>query len=219
MSKGKIPDHYIEEHVLSSRSTEFLIYKSIDLGNLSNASYILNSLNIQSKNEIIKSFNNRYLDRDPMIFVAIEKNCIKTVNFLIKNGVCIEVFNNQGLNPVQAALNQKIYNNELIRILLNQNFDTNIIDIEQRTGDETTLHTASRTGNLEIVVILLNKGAEINVIDSYGDTPTHESVCCNNIDIARFLILNGADIHIKNELGLTVYDIAKKKNIFKLSKI
>ncbi len=219
MSKRKVPDHYIEEHVLLSRSTKFLIYKSIDSGNLSNASDILNSLNIQSKNEIIKSFNNRYLDRDPMIFVAIEKNCIKTVNFLIKNGIDIEVFNNQGLNPVQAALNQKIYNNELIRILLNQNFDTNIIDIEQRTGDETTLHTASRIGNLEIVVILLNKGAEINVIDSYGDTPTHESVYRNNIDIARFLILNGADIHIKNELGLTAYDIAKKKNIFKLSKI
>ena len=56
---------------------------------------------------------------------------------------------------------------------------------------EYPLHKACSDGNLEIVKLLIEKNAEVNVVDNDGKTPFQKAH--NNSKIKGFLIDNGAE--------------------------
>ncbi len=60
---------------------------------------------------------------------------------------------------------------------------------------KTHLHFATKLGLIKMVAILVEKGANINAQDIEGNTPLHKTT---NVEIAKFLINNGADKNIKN---------------------
>jgi ankyrin repeat protein len=62
---------------------------------------------------------------------------------------------------------------------------------------------AINEGNLEIIMYLLDSGADINTVDARGQTPLHESCKQGKIEISRFLIKNQADINIRDVDGKT----------------
>ena len=62
--------------------------------------------------------------------------------------------------------------------------------------DNTLLHIAE---SKEDAIRLINEYG-VNVVNSYGDTVLHY---CNNIEICRILIDNGADVHATNTTGMT----------------
>ena len=65
---------------------------------------------------------------------------------------------------------------------------------------EADWNTESDTENLEIVELLINKGADVNAKDEYDDTPLHLSI---NRNIYELLIAKGADVNAKNCSGCT----------------
>ena len=65
------------------------------------------------------------------------------------------------------------------------------------------LHYAANKGYLEIVKLLLEKGADINVQDNDGRTPLHEAMSYQAFGVARFLLENGANVNLKNKDGDT----------------
>lgn len=71
-----------------------------------------------------------------------------------------------------------------------------------RNGN-TLLHYAANRGYLDIVTLLLKKGADINARDKDGRTPLHEAMAYRRYDVARFLVENGADMTLKNKNGET----------------
>lgn len=60
------------------------------------------------------------------------------------------------------------------------------------------LHTAARSGQLEIAKVLFNNGANIDAKDDNGKTPLHHSAQYTTIDFARWLISRGANIQEKD---------------------
>ena len=58
---------------------------------------------------------------------------------------------------------------------------------------------------IDVVILLIKNGANINAMGIYGYTPLH-------------LIENGVDIHAKIEFGKTAYDLATDKKIKALLK-
>lgn len=64
----------------------------------------------------------------------------------------------------------------------------------------TPMHAAASYSHLNILTYLISKGGNVNVSDGDGDTPLYT---VENIETARFLVDNGADLMWQNNEGLT----------------
>ena len=71
------------------------------------------------------------------------------------------------------------------------------------SGAWTALHLASKEGHLEVVRILLENGADPNVLWWTG-TPLSEALRLNHWEVAKLLLQYGADINARNENGSTL---------------
>jgi ankyrin repeat protein len=85
-----------------------------------------------------------------------------------------------------------------------KDYVSSIKDVNVRYKDgNTLLHYAANRGYLDVVALLLKRGADINARDKDGRTPLHEAMAYRRYDVARFLIENGADMSLTNKYGET----------------
>ena len=74
-----------------------------------------------------------------------------------------------------------------------------VVDIdEQNSNGLTALMLATIEGHTEIVDILIEAGADLNIQEEHGDTALMKAIYKKNIDIAEMLIDSGADLNIQN---------------------
>ncbi|OEY86899.1 hypothetical protein BIY23_00090 [Wolbachia pipientis] len=91
---------------------------------------------------------------------------------------------------------------ERISELIKNGCDINAKD--PSSSDNTALHIASATGNLPIVKLLIEEGkADINVQNSYKDTPLILAINNKHFDVAQHLVEKDADINAANQNGNT----------------
>lgn len=64
------------------------------------------------------------------------------------------------------------------------------------------LRLASQDGHIDVVGLLIENGADIEVADKGGLTPLHEASCNGHIDVVG-LLENGADVAVVNKDGWT----------------
>lgn len=90
---------------------------------------------------------------------------------------------------------------------------TNTAISKCRWSGWTLLHRAAECGHTDICYILLENGAKINQKTIWGwHTPLHVAMGNGWIDTAVFLLDNGALPHLKNKVGLDVFEYARKRN-------
>lgn len=94
-------------------------------------------------------------------------------------------FENKDIEKITTILNSKNFN----------------IEAKNEYG-ETSLHVAAKYGNYDIVLKLLNLGANIESKDNNGYTPLHKSVRSDG-SIINLLLNNGAYIEAKGHNNLT----------------
>ena len=70
------------------------------------------------------------------------------------------------------------------------------------------IHSAAAAANLEIVRLLIEKGAHVNVAQEGGFTPLHEAAAQGNRALAELLIGAGANLAAKTTDGQTATDHA-----------
>lgn len=68
---------------------------------------------------------------------------------------------------------------------------------------ETPLHIASRAGHLEIVKLLIENGASLNIKEANGDTPLHNAINGKHLEIVQLLIEKGSNVNEKGAFALT----------------
>ncbi|XP_008212115.1 ankyrin-1-like [Nasonia vitripennis] len=80
------------------------------------------------------------------------------------------------------------------------------VDLEARVvAQRTALHLAVRKGQVKVVQMLLERGANVNTVCTGNMTPLLESVYTSKVDeLIPLLLKHGADINTKNDDGFNV---------------
>lgn len=85
-------------------------------------------------------------------------------------------------------------------------------DVNVRHKDGwTTIAAAASARNLEVVKLLLERGADPNAVDDFGYTPIYAAINSGEYEILKLLVQAGAKIdHVSND-GLSVLEFAEEK--------
>lgn len=77
----------------------------------------------------------------------------------------------------------------------------------------TTLHMATKIGDVDKVRSLIAKGHDVNGLDKNGTTPLFWAAFVEDLEVARILVEHGADVNYRNPLGPTpLYNALHKRN-------
>ncbi|WP_409345978.1 ankyrin repeat domain-containing protein [Paenibacillus sp. MBLB4367] len=144
----------------------------------------------------------------PAIGCAAGRGSIEEIQYVLDRGADINAVTHVGTSALwQAAYKGNI---EILKFLLSTG-----IDIYKHGGH--ALQVASSYGHLEIVELLVKEKANINFqvfnkndVD-LSQTPLHCSASFGQLQIAQFLLENGADPTLKNYYGERPYIIAKRR--------
>ena len=83
-----------------------------------------------------------------------------------------------------------------------------------KTGiGETMLHWYAIEGAPDVLQKLVDLGFEVNVQNSFGNTPIMECAQINRWDNARVLFHNGADLTITNDEGLDFFSYLREYGV------
>ena len=84
-----------------------------------------------------------------------------------------------------------------------------ILDIHEINEDKfSPIHHACKNGNVKLMKILIDLGANINSQDGKGYTPLHHAVINNDERMVKHLLIRGANKFIKDHNNLTPYDLS-----------
>lgn len=138
---------------------------------------------------------------------SIYRGKLSKIKRYIAEGYDINATSKDGLSPifVAAALNDEDFFFFLIEKGAN---------IKQIANDNSTLLMAAIMGeNPNIIRYLLKNGLDINTQARQKNTPLHLAFMKFNTYLIELLMQEGADASIKNEKGVSGYDLAKKWKI------
>ena len=83
--------------------------------------------------------------------------------------------------------------------------------VDAKVQDKTALHVAANRGQVDMVRLLLDYKASVNVQDEDGDRPLHLCAFNSEPEIAEILVQHGANPNLMNHRGATPIIIAAAK--------
>jgi ankyrin repeat protein len=120
--------------------------------------------------------------------------------FLVEHGADLTVRDRRGYTLATRCFWQfKPIDLIHIKTLIEQDLDLDVLNVDSTT----TLALAVRTGEADLVRILLDGGADPNLSGAHGRTPLFDAVFQNEPDIVSLLIERGADVDAKDDYGAT----------------
>jgi len=74
-------------------------------------------------------------------------------------------------------------------------------------------HCVVASGDTNIVLMMIKRGADINRIDGYGGTPLDVAVEFQKVEMIRLLVSQGADVSRRDRKGRTALELAEQENL------
>jgi ankyrin repeat protein len=138
------------------------------------------------------------------LLIALRESSLKVVDVLLAHtGTDVEVRTPQDESPLMlAALNGLT---EVCERLIARDADVN------KPG-WAPLHYAATGGHIEIIKLLLVHHAYIDAASPNGSTPLMMAAMYGTPSAVKLFLDAGADVTLKNSLGLTAVDFALKAN-------
>jgi serine/threonine-protein phosphatase 6 regulatory ankyrin repeat subunit B len=113
---------------------------------------------------------------------------VKMIRFLLENKADIQAANEDKSPLLAACMVGKL---EAIRVLLDHKADVNV---REKYYGRTPLHHAVAGEDPAVVRLLLDHGALVDTVDSWGLTPLHLAACRGNVQAARLLLDYNANV-------------------------
>jgi ankyrin repeat protein len=130
---------------------------------------------------------------EPLILYAAKHEDAATVSMLIKHGISVHTARGYtALFDVKSA--------EIAQVLIDAGADVNAKSIYERIP--TPVFEYCDDDDLDILKLLIEAGADLEVRDGEGNTPLLKAVRYDN-EAAILLMDAGADIHVRNNEGYT----------------
>jgi ankyrin repeat protein len=141
-------------------------------------------------------------DGTPLLVLAAREKSDQVAAALIANPKTdLEKLDKADENAMMlAALNGDV---NLVQLLINK-------DAEVNKKGWTPLHYAAANGQDDVAKLLIDHSAYIDAGSPNGTTPLMMAARGNHITTVKLLLDEGADATIKNQLGLTALDFAKR---------
>lgn len=90
------------------------------------------------------------------------------------------------------------------------------VNSKNKKPSNTPLHFAAINGDIEIVKMLLDRGANIDAKNQYGRTPLHNAIENKKMEITELLLNRGANINVKSNDGITPLHIAAEREYLQI---
>src|SRR5690606_26251063 len=124
-------------------------------------------------------------------------------------------YSNHGFTALGMACH--FGNEEIVRYLLLKGADPN--QTSNNGYNVNPLYTAISSNFEAIAKLLVEGGAEVNIIQAGNLTPLHAAASNGNIEMLILLLENGADVLIKDDNGQTPAHSAQAKGHHEIAKI
>lgn len=130
---------------------------------------------------------------------ALRAKDAELARFLIENGAPLNNASGEGSTPLVIALQNRDI--PLATWLLDRGADPNACG----TGDHARLplQAAISFHGVDVMQMLLDRGAKLDAQNADGNTPLHYAVTCSHTDHVSWLVDKGADLYLKNKYGKT----------------
>lgn len=136
------------------------------------------------------------------LMLACEQGSIKIAKFLVQNDANVDITDNNGNTALARICKYQkfVYCNQISLSNLANSLDQ---DQDQDQGHDTVsmIICAAESGRMDIVELLVKKGADTNVADQNGSTILINACEGGWIDIVKFLVNNGANVHATDNNG------------------
>jgi ankyrin repeat protein len=103
---------------------------------------------------------------------------------------------------------------EILKVLLNTKAEIDAVGKQTNRGiskEYTALHAAVVGGKTHAAKLLLERGANPNIIDTWKKTPLHYAAENGKVEIVKALLAHQADLTIKDTFGRSPLDFATKE--------
>lgn len=156
-------------------------------------------------------FKKTGLGETPLHYLAVE-NQLEAVKFLYSRGADLNTINECAGTPLSEAASLGYI--DMVKFLLE-----NGANINQITEGDPIIHEAVRSGNAEIVDLLVRYGADINATDSLGQTALHESSSEDEwLDVTKYLVNKGVNIDALDGFNSTPLNASALHGCFETAK-
>ena len=188
-------------HKLRMESLDYLLGKGADITAVdSTGNTVLHAAAWSQRDEIILKLIESGVDINAVnnngataLVNACNRDSLDVIQVLLDNGATLEVgecTNENGCttnprSPLNTCVN--LCKVDFVELLLKYNADVNHKD---HNFERTPLHLAAIRGNIDILNILIDKGAEINAKDCFNKTPLYYANIYNNGNVAEILAAN-----------------------------
>jgi len=162
-------------------------------------------------NELTKKNKNLINYQDPkfgktLLFLTMWHNQKETFKLLLSLGANPNIHDTyDGASPIIEACKYRL-SIEFVMILLRSGANPNDIEVGKRRNDNQTRYTplmsAAKSGNIDLVELLVNKGANLNYKNEFDRSALSESITQEKYNVILYLLKNGVDYRMptsKNE--------------------
>lgn len=131
-----------------------------------------------------------------LLMLTIKNQQYKPFEILLKNGSNTKIHDTyEGSSALIDACSSKYYDVKFAKLLLEYGANVNDVqvDIEKEGKTRTPLMVASKTGKLDLVKLLVEKGAVLNYQNEHKQSALSEAVFQSEYNVVLYLLQSGAD--------------------------